>query len=233
MTLNERIALARKQAGLSQEQLGERLGVSRQAVSKWESGQTNPDVTYVAQMCQLLGVSSDWLLLGGEAARQCAPEDRCQRGQDAPSQEDYPSKRFTLMIQCREQDMDRACVGLVGLYNQLLLSERCQLPPSITPGQADWEAVSPLAGSSQAIIARDVSYQDTLATLELFKTRCSVLVYPEGAGETVQQLRELAPLPLSQTYPPPPFPPQPLTFGETVCAIILGVVGAIILLSFL
>lgn len=36
--LKERIALARKQAGLSQEQLGEKLGVSRQAVSKWESG---------------------------------------------------------------------------------------------------------------------------------------------------------------------------------------------------
>ena len=38
MTLGERIALARKRAGLSQEQLGEKLGVSRQAVSKWEAG---------------------------------------------------------------------------------------------------------------------------------------------------------------------------------------------------
>ena len=38
MELNERIIQARKQAGLTQEQLGEKLGVSRQAVSKWESG---------------------------------------------------------------------------------------------------------------------------------------------------------------------------------------------------
>lgn len=38
MELNERITQARKRAHLSQEQLGERLGVSRQAVSKWESG---------------------------------------------------------------------------------------------------------------------------------------------------------------------------------------------------
>ena len=38
MELSERIAKVRKQAGLSQEQLGEKLGVSRQAVSKWESG---------------------------------------------------------------------------------------------------------------------------------------------------------------------------------------------------
>lgn len=38
MELNERIAFVRRAAGLSQEQLGERLGVTRQAVSKWESG---------------------------------------------------------------------------------------------------------------------------------------------------------------------------------------------------
>ena len=50
MELKDRIALARKQAGLSQEQLGEQLGVSRQAVSKWESGQANPDVDYLTRM---------------------------------------------------------------------------------------------------------------------------------------------------------------------------------------
>ncbi len=67
MELNERIIQARKQAGLTQEQLGEKLGVSRQAVSKWESGQANPDVTYIMEMCSLFDVSADWLLLGREA----------------------------------------------------------------------------------------------------------------------------------------------------------------------
>ena len=76
MTLGERIALARKKAGLSQEQLGERLGVSRQAVSKWESSQANPDVAYVAELCRICGVSCDWLLLGEEGARE-APPARC------------------------------------------------------------------------------------------------------------------------------------------------------------
>ncbi len=38
MELNERIIRARKAAGLSQEELGQRLGVTRQAVSKWETG---------------------------------------------------------------------------------------------------------------------------------------------------------------------------------------------------
>lgn len=63
MQLNERIIHARKQAGMTQEQLGEALGVSRQAVSKWESGQANPDVTYVIKMCELFRLSADWLVL--------------------------------------------------------------------------------------------------------------------------------------------------------------------------
>ena len=62
MTLGERIALARKKAGLSQEQLGDRPGVSRQAVSKWESSQANPDVAYVAELCRICGVSCDHFL---------------------------------------------------------------------------------------------------------------------------------------------------------------------------
>ena len=73
MTLGERIALARKKAGLSQEQLGDRLGVSRQAVSKWESSQANPDVAYVAELCRICGVSCDWLLLGGGGGPGGAP----------------------------------------------------------------------------------------------------------------------------------------------------------------
>ena len=74
MELNERIIQARKQAGLTQEQLGEKLGVSRQAVSKWESGQANPDVAYITEMCKLFEVTSDWLLLGKEDAS--APDIR-------------------------------------------------------------------------------------------------------------------------------------------------------------
>ena len=58
MELNERIAFVRRAAGLSQEQLGERLGVTRQAVSKWESGQTVPDAITISRLCQVLNVSA-------------------------------------------------------------------------------------------------------------------------------------------------------------------------------
>ena len=68
MEWNERITAARKAAGLTQEALGEKLGVSRQAVSKWESGQAVPDLDTVAKLCLALGFSADYLLFGRETA---------------------------------------------------------------------------------------------------------------------------------------------------------------------
>ncbi len=68
MEWNERIAAARKAASLTQEALGEKLGVSRQAVSKWESGQAVPDLDTVAKLCLALGFSADYLLFGREDA---------------------------------------------------------------------------------------------------------------------------------------------------------------------
>ena len=66
MELKDRIAAVRKAAGLTQEQLGDLLGVTRQAVSKWESGQTMPDAATIAALCEALHVSADYVLLGRE-----------------------------------------------------------------------------------------------------------------------------------------------------------------------
>lgn len=72
MELKDRIAAVRRAAGLTQEQLGELLGVSRQAVSRWESGQTSPDVSTLAALCEQLHVSADYVLLGKEPETQGA-----------------------------------------------------------------------------------------------------------------------------------------------------------------
>lgn len=66
MELHERIAVIRKTRGLTQEQLGELVGVTRQAVSKWESGQAVPDALTIARLCQELNLSADYVLLGKE-----------------------------------------------------------------------------------------------------------------------------------------------------------------------
>lgn len=62
MTLGERIAQKRKELGLSQEALGEKLGVSRQAIYKWESDATLPEVEKLVALSGLFGVSVGWLL---------------------------------------------------------------------------------------------------------------------------------------------------------------------------
>ena len=54
MTLGEKIQMLRVDAGLSQEALAERLGVSRQAISKWELDKTVPEVKYISEMSSLL-----------------------------------------------------------------------------------------------------------------------------------------------------------------------------------
>ena len=62
MKLSEKILYCRKRAGLSQEVLAERLGVSRQAVSKWETGEAAPEAGRLTALAAELGVSVDWLL---------------------------------------------------------------------------------------------------------------------------------------------------------------------------
>lgn len=64
MNLSERITEQRRIRGWSQEELAYRLGVSRQAVSKWESSQSTPDLERIIQMSELFGVTTDWLLKG-------------------------------------------------------------------------------------------------------------------------------------------------------------------------
>ena len=68
MTIADRIIKLRKDAGLSQEAFAEKLGVSRQSVSKWESGNVMPDLNNLVAMCELFGVSSDYILYGKETA---------------------------------------------------------------------------------------------------------------------------------------------------------------------
>ncbi len=66
MALGEKLKSARKNAGLTQEQLSEKLLVSRQAVTKWESDKGMPDIENLKQLSKLLNVSIDYLLDSGE-----------------------------------------------------------------------------------------------------------------------------------------------------------------------
>ena len=62
MNLSDNLKRIRKENNLSQEQLADKLGVSRQSVSKWESGQAYPEMDKVLQLCQLFNLNIDELL---------------------------------------------------------------------------------------------------------------------------------------------------------------------------
>ena len=62
MKLSEKILQSRKALGLSQEQLAERMGVSRQSVSKWETGQSDPELDKLISLSRLFGITTDELL---------------------------------------------------------------------------------------------------------------------------------------------------------------------------
>ncbi|WP_350344002.1 helix-turn-helix transcriptional regulator [Proteinivorax tanatarense] len=64
MDMAERIQNLRKMQGISQEQLGDKIGVSRQAVSKWESNQSVPDLDKVILMSEHFNVTTDYILKG-------------------------------------------------------------------------------------------------------------------------------------------------------------------------
>ena len=63
-TLNERIKQLRKEKGLTQSQLADLLGVTDKAVSKWEIGETNPDISLLPKMSEIFNVTLDYLLVG-------------------------------------------------------------------------------------------------------------------------------------------------------------------------
>lgn len=64
MTLGEKLYRLRSEKGLSQEALGDMLGVSRQSVSKWETDQSLPELEKVVAISELFKVSTDYLLKG-------------------------------------------------------------------------------------------------------------------------------------------------------------------------
>ncbi|MGN0658910.1 MAG: helix-turn-helix domain-containing protein [Emergencia sp.] len=70
MTLEEQIRNYRRQAGMSQEKMAEKIGVSRQAVTKWENGTGVPDISNLVAIAELFQVSLDELLTDAKSSRK-------------------------------------------------------------------------------------------------------------------------------------------------------------------
>lgn len=96
MKLADNIIRLRRLRGWSQEELAERLGVSRQSVSKWEGEQSQPDLPRVVEMSRIFGVSTDCLLGLSELPDSCSgtpsqPEQAPEQGR-GPGPARFPSR---------------------------------------------------------------------------------------------------------------------------------------------
>lgn len=87
MNLSDKIIDLRKKQGWSQEELADKLGVSRQSVSKWESGSAMPELDKVVQLSSLFDVSCDYLLKNGNKEEKAT----CQTNEQEPQPEPQTS----------------------------------------------------------------------------------------------------------------------------------------------
>lgn len=108
MTLSEKLYSLRKKSGLSQEQLAERLNVSRQAISKWESGSSTPESDKLIAISTYFDVSLDYLM------KEDSMEPSKQVGCADESVTSNPSNRMAGLIIC--------VAGIIGLIVWGLLS---------------------------------------------------------------------------------------------------------------
>ena len=74
MIFSEKLQILRKNKGYTQEALADKLGVSRQAVAKWESGQIYPDISNLIQISNLMSVSVDYLVKDNDCAVNIKPQ---------------------------------------------------------------------------------------------------------------------------------------------------------------
>ena len=113
MILADKITELRKKNGWSQEELADKLGVSRQSISKWESAQSVPDMSRILKMSELFGVSTDLLLkdnLELTEDRVLAPAETTEEYGTARA---VPMEEADAFLSFRDQFSGRIAVGVL------------------------------------------------------------------------------------------------------------------------
>lgn len=110
MTIGQNLQAARKSRGLSQEQLADLLGISRQAISKWERDDSAPDAEKILALSDALGVSCDALLRGADRA---APPAKAPV--ETPAAPDAPKKKRAGLI-CGIVFSSIGALGLLAIF---------------------------------------------------------------------------------------------------------------------
>lgn len=122
-TLGTRIALLRKQKPMTQEELAEKMGVSSQAVSKWENDVSCPDIQLLPRLARLLGVTVDELLSGkSQDVQMLRPEERKSLDQ------------LTLRVRVSSIEGDKIKVNVPMPLVKVALELGMDIIPGVSPG---------------------------------------------------------------------------------------------------
>ena len=122
-TIGNRIAKLRKEKMMSQEKMAEQLGVSSQAVSKWENDISCPDISLLIPLAKLLGVTVDDLLTGNSNEVKLLPTDKRKDLED-----------LTLRVKMLSCDGDRIRVNLPMMLVKIALEMGVEIIPNYTDG---------------------------------------------------------------------------------------------------
>lgn len=125
-TIGNRITKYRKEKGFTQEGLAEKLGVSSQAVSKWENDISCPDISLLPKLCKILGITTDELLTGNSAGVRMLPE------QERKSLED-----LTLRVRINSVAGDKVRVNLPMTLVKLCMEIGVDVVPNLSGENAD------------------------------------------------------------------------------------------------
>ena len=142
-TLGKRIAMLRKEKGLTQEQLAEKVGVSAQAVSKWENDVSCPDITLLPLLADILGVTVDELL----GVKPIEPHIIILDKDEAPKDGEKSGKKFTWEWNKHNRKWSTVafCIGAILVCLLFVLREMTPLFPNIPEQEITaWDYVWPL-----------------------------------------------------------------------------------------
>ena len=112
MILADKIIELRKKSGMSQEELAEKLGVSRQSISKWEGAQSTPDLNRILQLSEIFGVSTDTLLKDSEEIAETVAPVKENTETEPPLHKVSMEEANTFLAENQKRSM-RTSVGVV------------------------------------------------------------------------------------------------------------------------
>ena len=187
---------------MSQEQLGEALGVSRQAVSKWESGQTKPDLDTVSKMCELFHLSADYLLLGKEDNKT---DNVSAQAQAKTQQQSNITFDYSLVL----MDIRPAPQETKNTLRRLGMTE------------AEIEQAIPVL---PVVLASGLTLEEAYRRAQEFKDCGLVKVVRDGDTRTREDMLHADPIEAPEEKR------GGLGFGGTVLAVMLGVILALLLM---